>query len=112
MAANCKIIASASAGYNEFDVDWMSSQGMYFCNTVDAVAEATADMAIFLILASLRNTSVAEKSARTGKWRGGCVPARDPSGLVLGIVGMGSIGKVSLSIYGGIRNRFPNYGQV
>lgn len=74
----------------------MTSEGMLFCNTVDAVAEATADMALFLILAVLRNTSAAEASAKAGTWQiSGLVPARDPSGLVLGIIGMGSIGKVS-----------------
>lgn len=95
LVPGCEIICSASAGYNEFDVDWMASDGMYFCNTVDAVAEATADMSIFLTLATLRNTSAAEASAKAGSWRGGggLVPARDPSGLVLGIVGMGAIGK-------------------
>jgi lactate dehydrogenase-like 2-hydroxyacid dehydrogenase len=56
-------------------------------------------MAIFLILATLRNTTMAEKSVRAGKWRSGAelVPATDPNGLTLGIVGMGSIGKVSSS---------------
>lgn len=95
LAPHCRIITSASAGYNEFDVSWMASQGIYFCNTVSAVAEATADMAMFLTLATLRNTSAAERSARTGTWRKGAnlVPARDPSGLTLGIVGMGAIGK-------------------
>lgn len=100
LAPSCKIITSASAGYNEFDVDWMSRQGIVFCNSVNAVAEATADMAVFLLLATLRNTSKAEKSAKAGKWRGGpnggLIPARDPAGLTLGIVGMGAIGKVSL----------------
>lgn len=93
----CRIISSASAGYNEFPVEWLAEQGIWFTNTVDAVAEATADMAIFLTLAVLRNTSVAEKSARAGTWRAapGLVPARDPSGLTLGIVGLGAIGKVS-----------------
>jgi lactate dehydrogenase-like 2-hydroxyacid dehydrogenase len=97
LAPGCKIITSASAGYNEFDVDWMTSQEIVFCNTVNAVAEATADMAIFLTLAVLRNTTNAEKSARNGKWRKGAniVPTGDPSGLTLGIVGMGAIGKVS-----------------
>lgn len=95
---HCKIITSASAGYNEFDVDWMTKEGMYFCNTVDAVAEATADMATFLTLAIVRNTSNAERSARAGKWREGLVPARDPAGMTLGIVGMGAIGKVRLSL--------------
>jgi lactate dehydrogenase-like 2-hydroxyacid dehydrogenase len=97
LVPSCKIITSASAGYNEFDIDWMSKNGITFCNSVDAVAEATADMAIFLILATLRNTTMAEKSVKAGKWRSGAglVPATDPSGLTLGIVGMGSIGKVS-----------------
>ena len=66
LVPGCKIIVSASAGYNEFDVEWMAREKMWFCNTVDAVAEATADMAIFLTLAALRNTSNAEKSARSG----------------------------------------------
>ncbi|KAI0484983.1 putative 2-hydroxyacid dehydrogenase [Xylariaceae sp. FL0804] len=95
LAPSCRIVASSSAGFNEFDVDWMASEGMYFCNTVNAVAEATADMAAFLILATVRNTSMAEKSMRAGAWRAmaDLVPSRDPSGLTLGIVGMGAIGK-------------------
>ncbi|KAJ5152933.1 uncharacterized protein N7482_009411 [Penicillium canariense] len=94
LVPDCKIIVSASAGFNEFDVQWMADEGIWFCNTVNAVAEATADMALFLILAVLRNTTNAEKSARDGTWRAaGLVPARDPSGLTLGIVGMGAIGK-------------------
>ena len=76
----------------------MASEGIYFCNTIDAVAEATADMAMFLILATLRNTSAAEKSAKAGTCKTGLVPVRDPAGLTLGIVGMGSIGKVSPAI--------------
>lgn len=97
LVPECRLITSASAGFNEFDVDWMAKDGMYFCNTVEAVAEATADMAVFLTLAVLRNTSTAERSAKAGKWRQtpGLVPSRDPSGMTLGIVGMGSIGKVS-----------------
>jgi lactate dehydrogenase-like 2-hydroxyacid dehydrogenase len=89
----CKLIVSASAGYNEFDVNWMTSAGIWFCNTVNAVSEATADMALFLILATVRNTSVAEKQARNGEWKQGLTPSRDPVGKVLGLVGMGAIGR-------------------
>lgn len=66
LAPHCKIIASASAGYDKFDVEWMADQGISFCNTVNAVAEATADIALVLILAVLRNTTNAETSARSG----------------------------------------------
>ena len=71
----------------------MTSAGIWFCNTVDAVSEATADMAIFLILAVVRNTTIAEKQARNGDWKTGLTPSDDPQGKVLGIVGLGGIGK-------------------
>jgi len=90
---HCKIITSASAGFNEFDVDWMTRSHVWFRNTRNAVAEATADMAIFLILAVLRDTTRAEKGARGDSWKAGIVPCRDPTGLTLGIVGLGAIGK-------------------
>ena len=96
MLPACRVVVSASAGYNEFPVQWLADRGVYFCNTIDAVAEATADMAMILTLAVLRNTTNAERSARSGTWRhpDGLVPARDPSGLTLGILGMGNVGKV------------------
>ncbi|KAG9780421.1 hypothetical protein KCU88_g3695, partial [Aureobasidium melanogenum] len=93
LVPHCRIITSASAGFNEFDVDWMTRNNIWFCNTRDAVAEATADMAIFLMLAVLRDTTRGERGARNGDWKKGLVPSRDPTGLTLGIVGMGAIGK-------------------
>ena len=71
----------------------MTSQGIWFCNTLDAVSEATADMTILLILATVRNAYVAETQARRGEWKAGLTPSDDTYGKVLGIVGMGSIGK-------------------
>jgi lactate dehydrogenase-like 2-hydroxyacid dehydrogenase len=91
---HCKIVVSASAGYNEFDVNWLAEKGIWFCNTRDAVSEPTADMALFLTLAVCRDTTNAEKSVRSGKWRSNHVPCTDPSGLIVGIIGMGAIGKV------------------
>ncbi|KAJ5199416.1 D-isomer specific 2-hydroxyacid dehydrogenase NAD-binding [Penicillium cf. griseofulvum] len=89
------IIRIGTPPYESFDGDLLRALKIVFCNTVNAVAEATADMAIFLTLAVLRNTTNAEQSARSGMWRKGAnlVPTCDPSGLTLGIVGMGAIGK-------------------
>ncbi|KAM0555834.1 hypothetical protein ACHAPJ_006231 [Fusarium lateritium] len=93
LTPHCKVIASASAGYDEFGVDWMTQEGIWLCNSVDAVAEATADMALFLVLAVIRDTYRGERSVREGNWRGPVVPSRDPWGMTLGIIGMGAIGK-------------------
>jgi lactate dehydrogenase-like 2-hydroxyacid dehydrogenase len=95
LVPDLKIIVSASAGYNEFPIEWMTQNGIWFCNTRHAVSEPTADMALFLTLAVVRDTSRAEKSARDGLWRNDHVPSTDPSGLTLGIIGLGAIGKVS-----------------
>lgn len=88
---HCRIIVSASAGYDEFDIAWMTENKITLCNTRQAATEATADMTIFLILAVLRDTTRAEMSARTGQWRQKHVPTRDPRGITLGMVGMGNV---------------------
>ncbi|KAF9765452.1 hypothetical protein IL306_002239 [Fusarium sp. DS 682] len=93
LTPHCKIISSAAAGYDDFNVDWLTQEGIWLSNSVDAVAEATADMALFLILAVVRDTYRGERSVREGNWRGPVVPSRDPSGMTLGIIGMGAIGK-------------------
>ena len=94
LTPHCKIMASASAGYNEFDVDWMSRNGILFCNSRNAVNEATADMTMLMILGILRDIQRLQTSIANGTWRGGLLPTRDPTGLKLGIIGMGAIGKV------------------
>ena len=87
------IVVSAQTGYNDFDVDWMTRQGVYFCNSKYATSEATAEMALFLIFAVLRNTSLGERNLREGLWRSGIGLGRDPAGMTLGIVGMGKVGE-------------------
>lgn len=72
----------------------MTSRGIWFCNTLAAVSEATADLALFLVLAAVRDTSRAERQAREGRWKAGLAPSDDTYGKVLGVVGMGAIGKV------------------
>lgn len=89
-----RIVVSASAGYDEFDVDWMTANGIYFCNTLNAVSEPTADIAIFLTLATIRDTTGAETSMRAGNWRVGHTMSLDPAGMRMGIIGLGSIGKL------------------
>lgn len=93
-----KIVSSVSAGYNDFDVEWMTSQNVIFCNSRNAVCEPTADMAILMILAVLRNVKTLENTMKQGLWRGTLgehAPTDDPNGKTLGLIGLGAIGKVS-----------------
>ena len=57
--------------------------------------DATADTTMFLILGALRNYNTSMLALREGQWRGDPQPplGHDPQGKVLGILGMGGIGR-------------------
>jgi len=61
-------------------------------HTPGAVNNATANVAMMLILQALRKTYMAETSLRKGTWRGQLPRGHDPDGKVLGILGLGGIG--------------------
>lgn len=62
-------------------------------NTPGAVDNATANIAMMLILQTLRNTYPAETSLRRGRWRDNVPLGHDPDDKVLGILGLGGIGR-------------------
>lgn len=80
------------------DIAAASSRNISVSHTPGAVDDATATVGAFLTISCLRNFSLAERNGREGKWKSGWEPARDPEGRTVGIVGMGGIGQVSLSI--------------
>lgn len=87
------------------DIAAASSRNISVSHTPGAVDDATATVGAFLTISCLRNFSLAERNGREGKWKSGWEPARDPEGRTVGIVGMGGIGQVSLSILFGLSAR-------
>lgn len=88
-------ICHNGAGYDQVDVNACTAHGVRVSNTPTAVDDATADMGIFLLLGALRNLPMGMAALRAGEWRGATPPAlgHDPRGKVLGILGMGGIGR-------------------
>lgn len=83
------------AGYDQIDVHACSERGIRVSNTPHAVNESTADTALFLMLGALRRFNLPMTTLREGDWRGNCMPplGHDPQGKILGILGMGGIGR-------------------
>ncbi|WEF23576.1 D-glycerate dehydrogenase [Paracoccus sp. S3-43] len=92
----CRILANFGAGYNHIDVAAAAAAGVVVTNTPGVVTDATADIALTLILMTLRRASEGERILRAGQWRG-WNPTQllggQVSGRTVGIVGMGRIGK-------------------
>lgn len=73
-----------------------SARSVLVSNVPYAVDDATADTAMFLILATLRGFNNGIMAIRNGTWRGHIPPpplGHDPQGKTLGILGMGGIGR-------------------
>ncbi|ODN99627.1 2-hydroxyacid dehydrogenase [Cryptococcus wingfieldii CBS 7118] len=92
LPSTLKYICHNGAGYDQIDVEACTARGIQVSHTPQAVDEATATVGAFLAISAIRQFWRAEVNVRSGQWKAGLAPARDPEGKTLGIVGMGGIG--------------------
>ncbi|MEQ9260499.1 MAG: D-glycerate dehydrogenase [Roseovarius sp.] len=94
--ARCKVLANYGVGYNHIDVAAARAVGITVTNTPGAVTDATADIAMTLLLSTARRAGEGERLVRSGKW-GGWTPTQllglHVTGKTVGIIGMGRIGQ-------------------
>lgn len=93
-----KYIAHQGAGYDQCDPEPMTLRGIQMAHCPDVVNASTADTNIYLMLLAMRNFQIGSSALKAGLWakKGNSAGTRagiSPSGKVLGIVGMGSIGR-------------------
>ncbi len=92
----CKLLANFGVGYNHIDVDAAREAGVAVTNTPGAVTDATADIAMTLILMTARRAGEGERMVRAGKWEG-WHPTQmlglHLSGKTVCVIGMGRIGQ-------------------
>ena len=91
-----RLLANFGVGFNHIDVTTARAAGLAVSNTPGAVTDATADIALTLILMTARRAGEGERLVRAGRWQG-WHPTQmlglHVGGKTLGIIGMGRIGK-------------------
>ena len=96
MEGRCKLLANFGVGYNHIDVAAAAQAGIAVTNTPGAVTDATADIALTLMLMTCRRAGEGERLVRADEWEG-WHPTQmlglHMSGKTVGIVGMGRIGQ-------------------
>ena len=92
----CDILANFGVGYNHIDVAAAQAAGIQVSNTPDVLTDATADLAVTLILMAARRAGEGERLVRAGGWDGWHptqMLGTHVTGKRIGIVGMGRIGQ-------------------
>ncbi len=92
---NLKIIANYAVGFNNIDIYSAAKKGIVVTNTPDILTDATADLAVALILACSRNIIQSEKFMRNKKftgWKPKLFLGYELRNKTVGIIGAGRIG--------------------
>jgi lactate dehydrogenase-like 2-hydroxyacid dehydrogenase len=91
-----RVLANFGVGFNHIDTEAAKARGFAVSNTPDVLTEATADIAMTLLLMASRRTGEGERHVRAGAWTGWRpthMLGTQVSGKVLGLVGMGRIAR-------------------
>lgn len=90
---NLQIIAISGVGTDAVDLWYARQRGVQVTTTPGVLTEDVADMAMGLLIMTLRDLGMGERLVRAGQWGKTQQPlARQVSGIRLGIVGLGRIG--------------------
>lgn len=113
--ARVRLIGNFGVGYNHIDVAAARRAGITVTNTPDVLTDATADLAILLMLMATRRAGEGERELRAGRWTGWRpthLMGQSVAGKTLGIVGFGRIAQATAHrAHHGFGMRIAYYGR-
>jgi len=90
------LVANFGVGFNNIDIEAAKARGIAVSNTPDVLTDATADLAVTLLLMVARRAGEGERHVRGGQWTGWRpthMLGTHVTGKTLGLVGMGRIAR-------------------
>jgi lactate dehydrogenase-like 2-hydroxyacid dehydrogenase len=97
-SGRCRILANYGAGVDHIEVQAAVNAGLVVTNTPDVLTGATAELAIYLMLAAARRASEGERQLRSGRWVGWHpthLIGQTVVGKTLGLIGFGRIAQAT-----------------
>ncbi len=89
-----EVVSNFGVGYDNVDAKAAGKRGIIVTNTPDVLTDEVADLAIGLLLATVRQLPQVDRYLRAGKWLQGAYPLTTSlRKRKIGIVGLGRIGK-------------------
>jgi len=100
LSDSVKIIANFSVGYDHVDTDAAKARGIVVTNTPDVLSDATAEIAMLLMLGAARRASEGNRLVRSASWKDwspAFMVGTQITGKRFGVIGMGRVGRVTAS---------------
>ena len=91
-----KIVANHSVGVDHCDLAALKAKGIIVTNTPDVLSDATAELAMLLMLGAARHAVAGDRIVRTGQWDSwspAFMVGTQVTGARVGIIGMGRVGQ-------------------
>ena len=91
-----KIVANHSVGIDHCDLQALKARGIFVTNTPDVLSDATAELAMLLMLGAARHAVAGDRIVRSGAWDSwspAFMVGKQVTGARLGIIGMGRVGR-------------------
>lgn len=91
-----RIIANHSVGVDHCDLPALAARGIAVTNTPDVLSDATAEIAMLLMLGAARRAVEGDHLVRSGAWKvwsPSFMVGKQVTGSRLGIIGMGRVGR-------------------
>ncbi len=91
-----RIVANFSVGVDHCNLEAFRKRGIVVTNTPDVLSDATAEIAILLMLGAARRAGEGERMMRDGSWKDwspAFMVGHSVTGKRLGIIGMGRVGQ-------------------
>ena len=91
-----KIVANHSVGVDHCDLQALKARGIVVTNTPDVLSDATAELAMLLMLGAARHAVAGDRIVRSGAWDSWSpvfMVGKQVTGARLGIIGMGRVGR-------------------
>jgi D-3-phosphoglycerate dehydrogenase / 2-oxoglutarate reductase len=92
-ATKLKAIVRAGVGVDNIDVEEATRKGVLVMNTPGGNTNAAAEHTLAMMLSLTRNIPAADATVRRGGWRSKKFEGNELKGKVLGVVGLGKIGR-------------------
>src|SRR6266849_3201293 len=111
-ATSLKVIGRAGVGVDNVDLEAATRRGVVVMNSPSGNIVTTAEHAISMMMALARHIPGANQSTKSGKWERGKFTGSEVCNKVLGVVGLGNIGRIVSDRAMGLKMKVIGYDPI